>query len=589
MRGKINSIILYTLKSENLYGLQIIKAIDALTNGQIGVKLPSLYSSLHKLEAEEYITSYWENSEIGGKRRYSALTEKGRQYVEEHPIDFSIYNASSIQNSSNAPSSLAIQPDFFNTIAHSEKIKENQMNEAPFENEIPNYSILDYISTEKIDEVNLALNSSRSLSNKEYKTQSEDSSIEMSMNMSTNFSNVNSKEFQQVYDKNDAVLLSDDEIIPQNESTSLLYRPTTLSNDAIKNNDIDYAGIFGDMIEKDVAKSTLFGSQNDAIGNFYNTNDVKHNDENIEMTEIGFEKRKDILSNCNALNTEKKQMQNSTEFATHNCDFETIQIQSYDQPITSKKNISEYLMKDKIVVDEKYKANIFLKKSNFTNSEYDFFSSPPKYNKDTFEEIKQHTTKIDKFFNNNLNSNANTDTFDLQTKTLDEFILDCKKNGIDVVTYNNSKSKIKINNVYINRINLVASIITFSVLTALLVMLFFIFKSADTFTPLLATILTILTISSIYPVTCAILLLKNSKISYPYLREKKEWGPRTIIVLSIIFLTFAVNIFNGMNPNNIDNYLPYVIIPTVSSLMIIFDYIIRLLFLKAKIFRFKNV
>ena len=52
------------------------------------VKLPSLYSNLHKLESDGFITSYWENSEIGGKRRYSALTEKGRKYIEEHPYNF---------------------------------------------------------------------------------------------------------------------------------------------------------------------------------------------------------------------------------------------------------------------------------------------------------------------------------------------------------------------------------------------------------------------------------------------------------------------------------------------------------------------
>ena len=642
MRGKLSAMILCTLKSENLYGLQIIKEIKTLTNGQTDIKLPSLYSALHKLEAEGYITSYWENSEIGGKRRYSALTEKGRQYLVEHPLDLSQYENAPNKTVGNSPSSLAIQPDFFNTIAHSERVarkeKEEERESKIIEKDIPNYSILDYISSEKVDAVNAVLGSpanepsfdcqnpdnSDSLNLPKQDIDRKFNSTPTNLNSSgTDFQNSSelaTQTYQRVYDKNDAVLLSDDEIIPHDESLSLLYRPTTIKNNEVKNEDIDYDSIFGDMIEKDVAKTTLFGTPNDNIDN---DNDIANE---IKCKKIDIFDRTSLTENqytndfAEVVPNEEKQKINILE--SHTNDFSTSamakktlfsdndsygvkqqitsqnlmqqtkavptkETQGQPQPFVTKKNINEYLMKDKIVVEDKYKANIFLKKSNFSNSEYDFFSSPPKYNKDTLKEIErpQHK-KIDIFFSNDFGKNENINGHEQSVKTLDEFVLDCEENGIEIAVYNSScKSRVKSNNVHANRTNLLTSIITFGVLTALLLTLFFVYKTPETLNHLAIMVLVIFATSILYPIVCAVFLIKNDKIGIPVCNIKKEWIPRSIIVISIILLTLAINIINGMNTNNFSKYSPYMVIPIASSLMIIFDYFVKAAMFKVKLFR----
>ena len=642
MRGKLSAMILCTLKSENLYGLQIIKEIKTLTNGQTDIKLPSLYSALHKLEAEGYITSYWENSEIGGKRRYSALTEKGRQYLVEHPLDLSQYENAPNKTVGNSPSSLAIQPDFFNTIAHSERVarkeKEEERESKIIENDIPNYSILDYISSEKVDAVNAVLGSpanepsfdcqnpdnSDSLNLPKQDIDRKFNSIPTNLNSSgTEFQNSSeqaTQTYQRVYDKNDAVLLSDDEIIPHDESLSLLYRPTTIKNNEVKNEDIDYDSIFGDMIEKDVAKTTLFGTPNDNIDN---DNDI---DNEIKCKKIDIFDRTSLTENqytndfAEVVPNEEKQKinileSNTNDFSTSAMAKKTLfpdnnsygvkqqitsqnlmqqtkavptkETQGQPQPVVTKKNINEYLMKDKIVVEDKYKANIFLKKSNFSNSEYDFFSSPLKYNKDTLKEIKrpQHK-KIDIFFSNDFGKNENINGHEQSVKTLDEFVLDCEENGIEIAVYNSScKSRVKSNNVHANRTNLLTSIITFGVLTALLLTLFFVYKTPETLNHLAIMVLVIFATSILYPIVCAVFLIKNDRIGIPVCNIKKEWIPRSIIVISIILLTLAINIINGMNTNNFSKYSPYMVIPIASSLMIIFDYFVKAAMFKVKLFR----
>lgn len=637
MRGKVSAIILCTLKSENLYGLQIIKAIKTLTNGQTDIKLPSLYSALHKLEAEGYITSYWENSEIGGKRRYSALTEKGRQYLEDHPLDFSQYENTPSKSVSNSPSSLAIQPDFFNTIAHSENEARKEKNDEDetnvIENDIPNYSILDYISSEKLDAVNSVIGNSSSTSNLNHSDYVSTDNLPMqnfdkkdstsSTNFISNDSNsIDSSEqptetYHRVYDKNDAVLLSDDEIIPHDDSLSLLYRPTTITNNEVKNDDIDYDSIFGDMIEKDVAKTTLFGTPNDNIDNDYNeremerkkvdifdrtalnekeySNDFADNKSNEEKQKISIlepraneyqspaTSKESIFSTNNSVAMQQNVNLNvSTQIKTAN-----VEQTQQPQATVTKKNINEYLMKDKVVVEDKYKANIFLKKSNFSNSEYDFFSSPPKYNKDTLKEIErpQHK-KIDIFFSNDLCKNENDKDYEPPVKTLNEFVLDCEENGIEIAVYNSScKSRVKSNNVHANRTNLLTSIITFGSLTALLLTLFFVYKTPETQNSLSIMVLSIFAVSIFYPIVCALFLIRNDRIGIPVCNIKKEWIPRSIIVISIILLTLAINIISGMNANNFARYSPYMVIPIASSLMIIFDYFVKASMFKVKLFR----
>ncbi len=89
IRGNIDTIILKTMLDGDKYGLDIIKEVEARSNGTYELKQPTLYSCLKRLENQELISSYWLDSDIGGKRHYYKLTDKGREFFEKKQEEWS--------------------------------------------------------------------------------------------------------------------------------------------------------------------------------------------------------------------------------------------------------------------------------------------------------------------------------------------------------------------------------------------------------------------------------------------------------------------------------------------------------------------
>ena len=86
-RGSVNDIILKTLVNGDKYGYEIIKEVEEYSEGKIQLKQPSLYSSLSRFEEKGYVSSYWGDSDIGGRRHYYHLTDKGKIYFEEKNLN----------------------------------------------------------------------------------------------------------------------------------------------------------------------------------------------------------------------------------------------------------------------------------------------------------------------------------------------------------------------------------------------------------------------------------------------------------------------------------------------------------------------
>jgi len=83
MTNNINTLILSALKDKSLYGLEIIKNIQEETKGKLILKQPSLYSSLRRLETQGFVSSYWSDSELGGKRHYYNITPMGLEHLKK--------------------------------------------------------------------------------------------------------------------------------------------------------------------------------------------------------------------------------------------------------------------------------------------------------------------------------------------------------------------------------------------------------------------------------------------------------------------------------------------------------------------------
>ncbi|CCV63917.1 Transcription regulator, PadR [Alteracholeplasma palmae J233] len=80
--GFIEIIILLLLKSEDMYGYQIVQEIEKRSNGTIIVKEGSLYGPLYRLEKKNYVST---KKELVGKKRfrnYYHMEADGLKYLE---------------------------------------------------------------------------------------------------------------------------------------------------------------------------------------------------------------------------------------------------------------------------------------------------------------------------------------------------------------------------------------------------------------------------------------------------------------------------------------------------------------------------
>ncbi|HEY8443458.1 MAG TPA: PadR family transcriptional regulator [Clostridia bacterium] len=88
IRGNIDTIILRSLSEGDKYGYEILKEIESKTQGEYILKQPTLYSCLKRLEQQGYITSFWGQITLGGRRKYYRLTPAGKEYFEKVQADW---------------------------------------------------------------------------------------------------------------------------------------------------------------------------------------------------------------------------------------------------------------------------------------------------------------------------------------------------------------------------------------------------------------------------------------------------------------------------------------------------------------------
>ena len=88
IRKHVDTIILNTLSASDSYGYDIMKEIEAKSQGIYSIKQPTLYNSLKRLEKIGYITSYEGDISNGGKRRYYSLTELGKDVLDKETAEW---------------------------------------------------------------------------------------------------------------------------------------------------------------------------------------------------------------------------------------------------------------------------------------------------------------------------------------------------------------------------------------------------------------------------------------------------------------------------------------------------------------------
>jgi len=84
IRGHIDTIILKVLFEGDKYGYEICNDVAEKSGGSYEIKQPTLYSCLKRLENQGLISSYWVDSDIGGKRHYYKLTDAGKETYKKN-------------------------------------------------------------------------------------------------------------------------------------------------------------------------------------------------------------------------------------------------------------------------------------------------------------------------------------------------------------------------------------------------------------------------------------------------------------------------------------------------------------------------
>jgi PadR family transcriptional regulator PadR len=75
-------LVLAILGEAESYGYAIRKRVGELSGGEIEWTDGMLYPVLHRLERNGFITATWGTSEVGRRRKYYRLTQRGDEELE---------------------------------------------------------------------------------------------------------------------------------------------------------------------------------------------------------------------------------------------------------------------------------------------------------------------------------------------------------------------------------------------------------------------------------------------------------------------------------------------------------------------------
>lgn len=83
-KGSTPLLILSVLTEEPMYGYQIMRELEARSQGYFSLTAASLYPTLHKLEADNLVSSGWQEGHGRRRRKYYTITNKGRDALADH-------------------------------------------------------------------------------------------------------------------------------------------------------------------------------------------------------------------------------------------------------------------------------------------------------------------------------------------------------------------------------------------------------------------------------------------------------------------------------------------------------------------------
>ncbi len=81
MKGSTSILILTLLEKEDMYGYSITQELKKRSDNTFDLKEGTLYPTLHALEKDGAVESYWFDTEEGRRRKYYKITDEGRELL----------------------------------------------------------------------------------------------------------------------------------------------------------------------------------------------------------------------------------------------------------------------------------------------------------------------------------------------------------------------------------------------------------------------------------------------------------------------------------------------------------------------------
>ena len=84
MRGAAPLAVLTLLDRCEMYGYDLIEALERDSGGLLAMGQSTVYPLLYNLEARGLVTPVWRVAPSGRRRKYYRTTAKGRKWLEHH-------------------------------------------------------------------------------------------------------------------------------------------------------------------------------------------------------------------------------------------------------------------------------------------------------------------------------------------------------------------------------------------------------------------------------------------------------------------------------------------------------------------------
>jgi len=82
LQGTLDMLILNALRTGPNHGLGISRRINQITRGTFDVRPGSLYTALHRLEEQGWLSSEWNDSENNRRAKFYQITVSGKKQLQ---------------------------------------------------------------------------------------------------------------------------------------------------------------------------------------------------------------------------------------------------------------------------------------------------------------------------------------------------------------------------------------------------------------------------------------------------------------------------------------------------------------------------